>query len=211
MRPLHIATIIISAAVLTPCWAAEEKATFAGGCFWCMEPPFDKMPGVKSTTVGYSGGKTADPTYPQVSGGNTGHAEVVQIVFNPEKVSYKELLDIFWRNIDPTTANAQFCDKGSQYRAEIFYHNAEQKKQAEESKKILAAKKIFKKPIVTQVSAAQTFYRAETYHQDYYIKNPLKYKFYRYHCGRDKFLNKHWGHNKEQTSIAKRQLVKQTN
>ena len=170
-----------------------ETATFAGGCFWCMEPPFDKLDGVISTTSGYTGGGVKNPSYHQVSSGITGHTESVQIVYDPSKVGYEKLLDVFWHNIDPTRENAQFCDTGSQYRSEIFYHNEEQKKLAEASKEALEKNGPFKKPIVTKITPASEFYPAEEYHQDYYLKNPLRYKFYRYNCGRDQFLEKYWG------------------
>lgn len=168
-------------------------ATFAGGCFWCMEAPFDKLQGVISTTSGYTGGHTNNPTYKQTSSGKTGHTEVVQIVYDPAQVSYEKLLDVFWHNIDPTTPNQQFCDRGSQYRAEIFYHDNEQKRLAEASKSTLEKNKPFKAPIVTQITKASTFYAAEDYHQDYYKKNPLRYQYYRYGCGRDARLEELWG------------------
>ena len=167
------------------------KATFAGGCFWCMEPPFDKLDGVISTISGYAGGKKKNPTYEEVSAGNTGHAEVVQITYDPKKITYEKLLEVFWRNVDPLTPNRQFCDAGSQYRTAIFYHDETQKRLAEESKKALA--KRFKEPIVTEIVAAAEFYPAEDYHQDYYTKNPLRYKYYRYNCGRDQRLEALWG------------------
>lgn len=173
--------------------SATALATFAGGCFWCMEPPFDKLAGVLSTTSGYAGGKEVSTNYNDVSAGKTGHTEVVQIIYNPEVISYKELLDIFWRNINPTQVNGQFVDKGTQYRTEIFYHTDEQRKLALESKKKLTASKRFKKPIATKVSPILNFTAAEDYHQDYYIKNPLRYKYYRYHSGRDQYLEKVWG------------------
>ena len=169
------------------------KATFAGGCFWCMEPPYDKVDGVVSTISGYMGGSTKNPTYEQVSTGRTGHTEVVQVEYDPAKVSYAQLLDIFWKNIDPTVKNAQFCDHGSQYRSGIFWHNEEQKKLAEASKAALAKNKPFKGDIVTEVTAAADFWRAEEYHQDYYVKNPVRYKFYRTSCGRDERLREIWG------------------
>jgi len=168
-------------------------ATFAGGCFWCMEGPFDKLQGVTSTTSGYTGGHTENPTYKQTSTGKTGHTEAVQIVYDPEQVSYEKLLDVFWHNIDPTTADQQFCDRGSQYRSEIFYHNDEQKQQAEASKAALDKNKPFEELIVTQISKASTFYAAEDYHQDYYKKNPIRYRYYRHGCGRDKRLEQLWG------------------
>jgi peptide-methionine (S)-S-oxide reductase len=167
------------------------KATFAGGCFWCMEPPFDKLDGVISTISGYAGGKKKNPTYEEVSAGNTGHAEVVQITYDPKKITYEKLLEVFWRNVDPLTPNRQFCDVGSQYRTAIFYHDETQKRLAEESKKALS--KRFKEPIVTEIVAASDFYPAEDYHQDYYTKNPLRYKYYRYNCGRDQRLEALWG------------------
>ena len=168
-------------------------ATFAGGWFWCMEGPFDKLDGVISTTSGYTGGHTNNPTYKQTSTGKTGHTEAVQIVYDPEQVSYEKLLDVFWHNIDPTTPDQQFCDRGSQYRSEIFYHNDEQKQLAEASKAALNKNKPFREPIVTQVSKASTFYAAEDYHQDYYKKNPIRYRYYRHGCGRDKRLEQLWG------------------
>ena len=167
------------------------KATFAGGCFWCMEPPFDKLDGVISTISGYAGGKKKNPTYEEVSAGNTGHAEVVQVTYDPKKITYEKLLEVFWRNVDPLTPNRQFCDVGSQYRTAIFYHDETQKRLAEESKKALS--KRFKEPIVTEIVAASEFYPAEDYHQDYYTKNPLRYKYYRYNCGRDQRLEALWG------------------
>jgi peptide-methionine (S)-S-oxide reductase len=172
-------------------------ATFAGGCFWCMEPPFDKLQGVISTTSGYTGGQTANPDYKQVSAGATGHTEAVQIVYDPKQIGYEQLLEVFWRNIDPTTPDAQFCDHGNQYRAEIFYHNDQQRLSAETSKQNLIKNGPFKKPIVTGITAAAIFYPAEEYHQDYYQKNPLRYKYYRYGCGRDQFLEQYWGENTE--------------
>jgi peptide-methionine (S)-S-oxide reductase len=167
------------------------KAIFAGGCFWCMEPPFDKLDGVSATISGYTGGTKKNPTYEEVSSGNTGHAEAVQIIYDPKKITYEKLLEVFWHNVDPLTANAQFCDHGNQYRTGIFYYDENQKKLAEESKKTIA--KRFKEPIVTEITAATEFYPAEDYHQDYYSKNPLRYKFYRYNCGRDQRLDKLWG------------------
>ena len=190
--------VTISAADEAGVAAADNTsvATFAGGCFWCMEPPFDKLEGVISTTSGYTGGHTKNPTYKQTSSGKTGHTEAVQIVYDPNKVSYEKLLDVFWHNIDPTTPNQQFCDRGNQYRSEIFYHNDEQKQLAESSKAALDKNKPFKQPIVTQVSKASTFYAAEEYHQDYYKKNPIRYRYYRYGCGRDKRLEQLWGESK---------------
>src|SRR5262245_36626369 len=173
--------------------AAQElaKATFAGGCFWCMEPPFDKLDGVISTTSGYTGGQTRNPTYEQVSAGKTGHAEAVEIVYDPRKITYAQLLDVFWRNIDPLTANAQFCDVGAQYRSAIFTHDAAQRRLAEESKRAVAER--LQKPVVTEIVDASEFWVAEEYHQDYYKKNPIRYKLYRTACGRDRRLEAIWG------------------
>ena len=170
-----------------------EKATFAGGCFWCMEPPFDKLDGVISTTSGYCGGKEKNPTYKQVSAGETGHAEAVEILYDPSRISYAELLDVFWRNIDPTQEDGQFADTGAQYRTAIFYHNEEQRRLAETSKTELENNGRFNKKIVTEIVPVTIFYRAEEYHQDYYKKNPLRYKLYRYGSGRDSYLVRKWG------------------
>ncbi len=172
-----------------------EKAIFAGGCFWCMEPPYDKLDGVISTTSGYTGGHKKNPTYREVSSGTTGHTEAIEVVYDPQKVSYTKLLEVFWRNIDPTTKNRQFCDHGSQYRSGIFYLNEEQKRLAEESEATINRTKPFKEPVVTEITAARTFYPAEDYHQDYYRKNPIRYKYYRYNCGRDQRLKELWGDN----------------
>lgn len=169
----------------------EASAVFAAGCFWCLEADMDKVKGVRSTTSGYSGGKVANPTYQQVSAGRTGHTEVVKVVYDPNVVTYAQLLHVFWRNVDPVTANAQFCDQGSQYRGAIFYGSAEEKKLAEASRAELAGR--FDKPIVTEIVPAATFYPAEDYHQDYYLKNPVRYKYYRYSCGRDARLQELWG------------------
>jgi len=170
-----------------------EKATFAGGCFWCMEPPFDKLDGVISTTSGYTGGTEKDPTYEQVSAGKTGHLEAIEVTYDPAKVSYAQLLDVFWKNVDPTQHNGQFVDIGSQYRTAIFYHNEEQRRQALESRNRLQESRKFGKPIVTEIRPAMPFYSAEDYHQDYYIKNPIRYKYYRWGSGRDRFLEETWG------------------
>ena len=170
-----------------------EKATFAGGCFWCMEAPFDKLPGVASVTVGYTGGTAKNPTYEQVSAGGTGHAEAVQIVYDPSETGYEKLLEIFWHNIDPTVKNRQFCDVGSQYRPAIFYHSEEQRLLALKSKEALEKTKPFREPILTEISAAGEFYPAEEYHQHYYQKNPIRYKYYRSGCGRDRRLKELWG------------------
>jgi len=169
------------------------RATFAGGCFWCMEPPYDKLPGVISTTSGYMGGHLKNPTYEQISTGRTGHTEVVQVEYDPSKVTYEKLLDVFWANIDPTVKNAQFCDHGSQYRSGIFFHDEAQRKAAEASKAALDKSKPFKQAIVTEITKASEFWRAEDYHQDYYVKNPVRYKLYRNGCGRDARLKELWG------------------
>ena len=169
-----------------------EKATFAGGCFWCMQPPFDKIPGVISTAVGYTGGATAHPTYEEVCSGSTGHAEAIEVTYEPARVSYDALLDIFWRNIDPTTPNKQFADTGTQYRTAIFYHSAEQKRLAEASKKKMEKSGVFGKPIVTEIVPASTFYPAEDYHQKYCRNNPVRYKFYSAGSGREDYLKKLW-------------------
>lgn len=169
------------------------QATFAGGCFWCMEHPFDQLPGVVSVTSGYTGGHLKNPTYQQVSSGTTGHAESVQVLYDPRRIDYATLLEVFWHNIDPLTPNAQFCDHGSQYRSAIFYHDEEQRRLAEESKRRLEASGRFDRPIVTEIVPASTFYPAEEYHQHYYRKNPIRYKFYRWNCGRDRRLKELWG------------------
>ena len=173
--------------------AATAKATFAGGCFWCVEADFDKLPGVISTTSGYIGGSVANPSYEQVSGKHTGHAEAVEIVYDPNKLSYEQLLQHFWHNIDPTTKDRQFCDAGSPYRTAIFTHGDEQMRAALASRQALEKSKPFKEPIVTEIIAAGPFYAAESYHQDYYLKNPLRYKYYRASCGRDARLKALWG------------------
>ncbi|HZM46356.1 MAG TPA: peptide-methionine (S)-S-oxide reductase MsrA [Burkholderiales bacterium] len=176
-----------------PATQATAKATFAGGCFWCMEEAFDKVPGVIATTSGYMGGQTKNPTYEQVSTGRSGHAEVVQVEYDPAKVTYEKLLDAFWRNIDPTQKDAQFCDHGTQYRSAVFYHNDEQRRAVEASRTALAGNKPFKGEIVTQVAKADVFYPAEGYHQDYYQKNPVRYQFYKSGCGREARLKELWG------------------
>lgn len=178
----------------------HETALFAGGCFWCVESDFDKIPGVMETVSGYTGGHTLNPTYEEVSAGGTGHAEAVQVVYDPAKVSYKELVDKFWRTIDPTTPDRQFCDSGNQYRSAIFYANPQQKMIAEQSKMALEKTKPFKAPLVTEITQATTFYAAEDYHQNFYKKNPVRYNCYRFSCGRDKRLEQLWGKEKGQTS-----------
>ena len=173
--------------------AATAKAIFAGGCFWCVESDFDKVPGVLSTTSGYTGGTVANPSYEQVSAKHTGHAEAVEVVFDPAKVSYSQLVEHFWRTIDPTTADRQFCDVGSPYRTGIFAVDAAQLQQAQASRAALEKSKPFKDPIVTEVVKAGAFYPAEGYHQDYYKKNPVRYQYYRLNCGRDARLKQLWG------------------
>jgi peptide-methionine (S)-S-oxide reductase len=187
-RALAVAALLLAA----PGARAEEAvATFAGGCFWCMEPPFESLQGVVSVTSGYTGGSRPDPSYEEVSGGGTGHAEAVEIAYDPAKVSYAKLLDVFWRNIDPTVADRQFCDVGSQYRSAIFVHDAAQRKAAEASRAEVEQK--LGVPVKTQIVDAGPFYRAEDYHQDYYKKNPVRYRYYRYGCGRDARLEEIWG------------------
>ena len=193
-------TWILSLVLLGPAPQEEpalEKATFAGGCFWCMEPPYDELDGVVSTTSGYIGGHVEDPTYEQVSSGRTGHTEAVEVVYDPAKVSYETLLEVFWRNVNPTDAGGQFCDRGSQYRTGIFYHSEEQRGLAEASKRALDASGRLPKPIVTPIEPASTFYRAEEYHQDYYQRNAFRYKLYRRGCGRDRVLKRLWGSTDE--------------
>jgi len=196
-RRISVAALLLAGALTlgagTSAAQNTAKATFAGGCFWCVEADFDKVAGVISTTSGYIGGTLANPSYEQVSAGTTGHAEAVQIVFDPRKVSYERLLEVFWVNIDPTVTNRQFCDVGSPYRTAIFVHDEAQRRAAEASKAALEKRKPFKDPIVTPIEAATTFYPAEEYHQDYYRKNPLRYNFYRSGCGRDARLKELWG------------------
>ncbi len=195
---LRIAVALLVLGVLSysrlPANGSEvEKATFAGGCFWCMEHPFDQLKGVISVTSGYTGGNENNPTYEEVSAGSTGHAESVQVVYDPAQISYEKLLDVFWHNIDPTTPNRQFCDAGRQYRTAIFYHDETQKRLAELSKRALEKSKPFKRPIVTEIVPAGPFFPAEAYHQHFYKTHALKYKFYRQGCGRDKRLKELWG------------------
>jgi peptide-methionine (S)-S-oxide reductase len=170
-----------------------KVATFAGGCFWCMEPPFEKLDGVRSVTSGYTGGRVERPAYNDVSAGTTGHAEAVQIVYDPAKVTYDALLEVFWRNIDPTVKDRQFCDAGTQYRSGIYVHDAEQRKSAERSRAHIEATKTFSAPIVTPIEDASVFYAAEDYHQDFYRKDPGRYRQYRAGCGRDRRLAELWG------------------
>ncbi|NGX15372.1 peptide-methionine (S)-S-oxide reductase MsrA [Wenzhouxiangella sp. XN24] len=189
--------LAVSAGVVTS--QAEEadagdhaRATFAGGCFWCMEPPFDKLDGVIATTSGYAGGPEPDPTYRDVVAGRTGHAEVVQVTFDPARISYDELLRVFWRNIDPFVVDRQFCDRGAQYRTAIFYHDDAQRVAAEASLAEVVAR--FDRAVETEIEAeGGTFHPAEAYHQDYYLENPLRYRYYRFSCGRDSRLEEIWG------------------
>ncbi|MCF8026115.1 MAG: peptide-methionine (S)-S-oxide reductase MsrA [Desulfobacteraceae bacterium] len=169
-----------------------ETATFAGGCFWCMEPPFERLDGVLSVTSGYAGGSEENPTYEDVAAGKTGHVEAVQIEYDPRTISFDKLLAVYWQQIDPTDTGGSFVDRGPQYRSAIFYHNAAQKQQAEKSRRALAASGLFDKPIATQIRPFTTFYKAEAYHQDYHQKKPLRYKFYRYNSGRDRFIENRW-------------------
>ena len=194
-----LVAVLLSAVVTGPVCAQPDAsagrpalATFAGGCFWCVEADFDKVPGVLSTTSGYTGGKVTNPTYNQVSAGGTGHAEAVEIAFDPSKVSYQKLLDVFWRNHDPLAKDRQFCDRGDQYRPAIFYHDEEQRRLAEASKKAVQ-EKFAPRVVQTEIVKAGPFTKAEDYHQDYYEKNPVRYKFYRYNCGRDQRLEELWG------------------
>jgi len=170
-----------------------EVATFGSGCFWCTEADFDKVEGVVETISGYMGGTTPNPTYEQVSSGTTGHAEVLQLKYDPARVTYEQLLDVYWRNVDPLDSGGQFCDRGSQYRPVIFYHNEEQKRLAEASKAALEASGRFKQPIVVEIAPASTFTPAEDYHQDFHLRNPLRYMVYRIGCGRDARLEALWG------------------
>jgi methionine-S-sulfoxide reductase len=170
-----------------------EVATFGSGCFWCTEADFDKVKGVVETISGYMGGTTPNPTYEQVSSGTTGHAEVLQLKYDPARVTYEQLLDVYWRNVDPLDSGGQFCDRGSQYRPVIFYHNEEQKRLAEASKAALEASGRFKQPIVVEIAPASTFTPAEDYHQDFHLRNPLRYMVYRIGCGRDARLEALWG------------------
>ena len=173
--------------------AETAVAIFAGGCFWCMEPPFDKLDGVISTTSGYIGGDVPNPTYEQVSAGATGHAEAVRVVYDPDEVGYEQLLEVFWHNVDPVDAGGQFCDRGSQYRSAIFHRDGRQERLAEASRERLAQSGRFEAPIATEIVPADTFYPAEDYHQDYYQEHPLRYRFYRFNCGRDARLEAIWG------------------
>ncbi|OGW47778.1 MAG: peptide-methionine (S)-S-oxide reductase [Nitrospirae bacterium RBG_19FT_COMBO_58_9] len=195
---LTVAILLIGAWTLQPTSQAAAEATlgkayFAGGCFWCMEEAFEKVEGVLSATSGYMGGTVVNPSYDDVSAGRTGHAESVEVVYDQARVSYQKLLDAFWRNVDPITANAQFCDHGTQYRSAIFYQTEDEKRLADTSKQAIEQSKRFKEAIVTQIVMAPQFYSAEEYHQDFYKKNPVRYKFYKYNCGRAQRLEELWG------------------
>lgn len=204
MRRQAVLSILTVAIVLIGAWSLQPtsqagadatfgKAYFAGGCFWCMEEAFEKVEGVLSATSGYMGGKVANPSYEEVSAGRTGHAESVEVVYDPVKVSYQKLLDAFWRNVDPITPNAQFCDHGSQYRSAVFFQTDEEKRASDTSKQVIEQSKRFTEPIVTQIVMASQFYPAEEYHQDFYKKNPIRYKFYKYNCRRAQRLEELWG------------------
>ena len=192
-----LAVAFVGAATQTaatpPAASGLAKATFAGGCFWCMEPPFDKLDGVLSTTSGYIGGPQRHPTYGDVSSGRTGHAEAVEVVYDPAKITYAQLLEVFWRNVDPLTRNRQFCDHGAQYRTAIFFHDPEQERLSRESKRRIDESGRFDTPVVTEIVEAGTFWAAEDYHQDYYLKSSIRYKVYRFGCGRDRRLKQLWG------------------
>ena len=200
-----IMTVFIFCAVAGNAWSQSatvrqpenklEKAVFAGGCFWCMEHPFDELPGVISVTSGYTGGHKKNPTYEEVSAGGTGHAEAVQVIYDPSRIRYEKLLSVFWHNIDPTVKDRQFCDTGNQYRSGIFYNSEEQRRLALQSKEALEKSKIFREPIVTEITKAGEFFAAEEYHQKYYKKNPIRYKYYRTSCGRDRRLKELWGND----------------
>ena len=200
LRPWTLTLIVLIAmpalaqmAKLPAAPPGSAVATFAGGCFWCMEQPFDKVDGVLATTSGYAGGEKSNPTYEEVSGGGTGHTEAVQVLYDPRKVTYEKLLDVFWHNIDPTVKDRQFCDVGSQYRTSIFVQTDDQRRAAEASKAALEKSKPFKDAIVTPIVMATEFWPAEEYHQNYYQKNPVRYTYYRTGCGRDARLKQLWG------------------
>jgi peptide-methionine (S)-S-oxide reductase len=185
--------LVIASPPFTASAAEFAKAYFAGGCFWCMEEALEKVDGVTAVVSGYMGGTVASPNYEDVSAGQTGHAESVEVSYDPGKVSYQQLLDVFWHNVDPVTANAQFCDHGNQYRAAIFYKTEEEKRLAESSKQVIEQSKRFREPIVTLIEKASSFYPAEEYHQDFYKKNPIRYKYYKFSCGRAQRLETLWG------------------
>lgn len=189
MRVLIFLMLLVSS---MPAFAAQTSAVFAGGCFWCTESDYEKLEGVTEVISGYTGGDQPNPSYRQVASGNTAHIEAIKVIYNPEVITYQQLLTWLWQHIDPTDPNGQFVDRGSQYRSAIFYQNAEEKAQALASRRALAESGRFQKPLVTEILPRGTFYKAEEYHQDYYKKNPLRYKFYRYNSGRDQFLEEHW-------------------
>ena len=193
MAVLLIGVWNVQSTSLAAAGATSGKAYFAGGCFWCMEEVFEKVEGVLSATSGYMGGTVSNPTYEEVSAGRTGHAESVEVVYDPAKVSYPKLLDAFWRNVDPITPNAQFCDHGNQYRSAIFFQTEDEKRASDSSKQVIEQSRRFKEPIVTQIVMAPQFYPAEEYHQDFYKKNPIRYKLYKYNCGRAQRLEELWG------------------
>ncbi len=199
LRSLGVAAFVICTLIVMSHGSSAHdrsqhaKATFAGGCFWCMEEAFENVEGVVSVVSGYAGGQVENPTYEEVSAGGTGHTESIEVTYDPSKVTYEDLLDVFWRNVDPTTPNAQFCDHGSQYRTAIFYHNETQKQLIDESRERLDASKTFPESIVTEVLPASAFYIAEDYHQDFYTKNPIRYKYYKWNCGRTRRLEQLWG------------------
>ena len=197
MRKISILLFILLLALVNNSVASTSRAIFAGGCFWCMEAPFEKLDGVSEVISGYTGGSKLDPTYQEVSAGGTGHTEAVEVLYDPQLVSYEKLLEVFWRQIDPTDADGQFVDRGNQYRSGIFYLDAEQKQLAEKSKQQLEKTGRFNKPIVTEITAAGKFYPAEEYHQDYHSKNPIRYWYYRGGSGRDDYLDKVWGKDRE--------------
>jgi len=207
---LGLAIIIAMAALLTSAQAAEQKAVFAGGCFWCMEKPFEHLPGVSAVISGYTGGHTVNPTYANYAQG--GHVEVIEISFDPQKISYRQLLDVYWRQINPTDAGGQFVDRGPQYASAIYYLDTEQKTEAGASKAVMDASGRFGKPIVTPIKPAATFYPAEEYHQDFYSKNPVRYWYYRSRSGRDDYLESIWGtdDNKGKEKNMDKQSLKQS-
>jgi len=196
---LGIAALVIGGLIVSPYGgyaddpSQQAKATFAGGCFWCMEEAFEEIEGVVSVVSGYIGGQVENPTYEQVSAGGTGHAESIEVTYDPSQVTYQQLLDVFWRNVDPITPNAQFCDHGNQYRTALFFHDDNQKQLIDESKQGIESSKTFPGTIVTEIVPASVFYPAEEYHQDFYSKNPIRYKYYKWNCGRAKRLEQLWG------------------
>ncbi|MDA0781769.1 MAG: peptide-methionine (S)-S-oxide reductase MsrA [Rickettsiales bacterium] len=193
VKKFLITILITTVITMANANAKNETATLAGGCFWCIESDFEKIGGIISVTSGYTGGSEPNPTYEQVSSGATGHVEAVQIVFDANIITYRRIMDKFWRSIDPLNARGQFCDIGPQYRSEVFYHNEEQKQIAEETRKQIDDSGVLPSKIVTKITEASEFYPAEEYHQNYYKKNPVRYKYYRYSCGRDKRVEELWG------------------